>query len=158
MNIVSLEDDEPFWDLLNETLESEFRDIHLHWIHTESQFIEQIPDFIKNPPDLFLLDVMVKWADASAEMPTPPKAVEAGKYFRAGIRCRMRLLDHPKTKFIPVVLFTVLEQEDMEQVVKNLPENTWVTAKTGDFQKLIAIIKEFGGVPMPPSSTQKLSS
>src|SRR5215831_2096192 len=105
MNIVSLEDDEPFWNLLKETLESEFGDIHLNWIHTESGFYERIPDFIRNPPDLFLLDVMVKWADASAEMPIPPPEIEREKYFRAGLRCRRRLLEHQAIASIPVILY-----------------------------------------------------
>jgi hypothetical protein len=155
MNIFSLEDDESFWNLLKETLESEFRNIHLSWIHTESEFYHHIPDFIKAPPDLFLLDVMVKWADSSEKMPAPPEEVAREKYFRAGLRCRKLLLEHQRTASIPVILYTVLEQVDMDHVTTNLPKNTWFAAKTADFRNLIPIIKQLGGVPR---RSQKSSS
>jgi hypothetical protein len=147
MNIFSLEDDESFWNLLKEALESEFRNIHLSWIRTESDFYYHIPDFIKTPPDLFLLDVMVKWADASEKMPTPPKDVEREKYFRAGLRCRKRLLEDQHTASIPVILYTVLEQVDMDQLATDLPKNTWFAGKTADFRNLIPLVKQLGGVP-----------
>jgi hypothetical protein len=149
MRIVSLEDDEPFWDLMHEALLSAFSNVQLEWINSESTFYKRVPEFINSPPDLFLLDVMVKWADASPDMTEPPTEVEAEKYFRAGLRCHRKLLKNDRTATIPVVLYTVLEQSDMNQAAENIPSHVVLASKTGDLNGLIAIIKELGGVPRP---------
>lgn len=157
MRIVSLEDDEPFWDLLNEALQSAFSNVEVEWINSESDFYKRLPSFVEDPPDLFLLDVMVKWADASIDMPEPPAEVEVEKYFRAGLRCRRRLLAHKNTETIPVVLYTVLEQANTDQEAKSLPPNTWFASKSGDLQGLIAIVTEHGGLPKPHVSKAPFS-
>jgi CheY-like chemotaxis protein len=143
MRIVSLEDDEPFWELLKEALEERFKRIEeLLWVRTESEFCEKIPEFAANPPDIFLLDVMVKWADAAENMPDPPKEVKQDGYYRAGLRCRKRLLENPATAPVPAILFTVLERGDIEKVMRELPQGTALVAKSGDFGELIKCIKK----------------
>lgn len=140
MRIVSLEDDEPFWDLLQEALNEAFPGANLLWLHTESDFCQNMKEFAANPPNIFLLDVMVKWADASEHMlPAPKEVVEQG-YYRAGLRCRRLLLENPATAPVPVIFFTVLERSDIETVVQELPANTAFVGKSNDFRELIQII------------------
>jgi hypothetical protein len=145
MKIVSLEDDEPFWDLLQEALNEAFPGADVAWIHTESGFRREMKNFVANPADIFLLDVMVKWADASENMPPAPKEVVEQGYYRAGLRCRKLLLENPATKKVPVILFTVLERRDIEKVVSELPANTAFVGKSGDFRELIATINTLSG-------------
>jgi hypothetical protein len=142
MRIVSLEDDEPFWDTLIDALVAAFPHAEIIWVRTEFEFCEKKQDFAENPPDIFLLDVMVKWADAAEIMPPPPREVKEQGYYRAGLRCRSRLLEDARTARIPVILFTVLERSDIERVIGQLPENTSFVGKSGDFQELIATINE----------------
>ena len=144
MTIVSLEDDEPFWDLLKDALEEEFPEAKLQWIRTESQFYEQISAFAATPPTLFLLDVMVKWADAAEKMPAAPKDVVEESYYRAGLRCRKRLLENPITAKIPVILYTVLERSDIDRVTRELADTTMV-GKSGDFRELISAVNNLLG-------------
>jgi|ERR1700682_3978099 len=147
MKIVSLEDDEPFWNLLKQAMEEEFGGVELCWVRTESQFYEQLPEFIANPPDIFLLDVMVKWADAAERVPEPPDDVKKESYYRAGLRCRKRLLDNPTTANVPVILFTVLERTDIEEVINGLPDRTFYVGKSSDFRELIREIRKIRKTP-----------
>jgi DNA-binding response OmpR family regulator len=149
MKIISLEDDEPFWDLLKDELETKFPNVSLQWIRTEADFYDRIGDFVANPPDLFILDVMVKWADPVPEMPEPPENVEREKYYRAGLRCRKRLLERPATASVPVILLTVLEQVDMDKVAEDIPAGTVFVAKSSDFRELIDAIKKLCRAKLP---------
>lgn len=142
MRIVSLEDDEPFWTLLKDALEDAFPRPNLDWIHTESEFYNNFRKFVVDPPDIFLIDIMVKWADPIENMATPPQEVVEQGYYRAGLRCRKLLLENSATKLIPVILFTVLERSDIENVVHEFPANTTFVGKSGDFRELITAIKE----------------
>ena len=96
MKIVSLEDDEPFWDLMQDALKRAFPDAELLWINCESDFYARLDEFDKAPPDVFLLDIMVKWAPPSENIPTPPEEVKRENYYRAGLRCRSLLLQKPR--------------------------------------------------------------
>lgn len=142
MRIVSLEDDEPFWDLLKEAIEEEFPDVEMTWVRTESEFCQRMGEFAANPPQIFILDAMVKWADATSKMPVAPEDVIGEGYYRAGLRCRRRLLENSATAETPVILFTVLERADIERVVSHLPGGTAFIAKSGDFRELILTINE----------------
>jgi hypothetical protein len=141
MRIVSLEDDEPFWELLRKALIEEFPDAEVLWLHTESEFCDTMQEFGAKQPNIFLLDVMVKWADPAENMPQPPYDVREDGYYRAGLRCRKRLQDNPATSRIPAVLFTVLEQSDIESLIGELPANTAFISKSDNFRELIETIK-----------------
>jgi DNA-binding response OmpR family regulator len=136
MRIVSLEDDEPFWDLMKDALVDAFPGIELSWIRTESEFRERLEKFAAAPPDLFILDVMVKWADPAENMPLPTEDVREEKYYRAGLRCRKRLAQNSATSSVPVILFTVLEAAD----ISKLPQGAIFVGKSGDFRELITAI------------------
>jgi CheY-like chemotaxis protein len=133
MRIVSLEDDEPFWDLLQHALNDAFPGADLLWIRTESEFRQKIEEFAASPPDIILLDVMVKWADAAEDMPEAPAEVSEQGYFRAGLRCRKLLMENPATLSVPVIFLTVLERSDIESVEQKFPANTAFVAKSGNF-------------------------
>lgn len=145
MRIVSLEDDEPFWDLLREALEEGLPGAELTWVRTESEFYSWMPKFAEAPPDIFVLDVMVKWADAAEIMPPAPRRVIKEGYYRAGLRCRARLRRTAATRGIPVILYTVLERGDIEKVIQKLPADTAFVGKSGDFGELRTAIKRLVG-------------
>lgn len=145
MKIVGLEDDEPFWETFVEELKSEIPGAEIVWIRTEFEFWERIPDFVKSPPDIFLLDVMVKWADASPNPPPAPPEVAKESYYRAGLRCRDRLRESESTADVPVVLFTVLERSDVVGAITALPPNTFFVDKTGDTKEVIRAITSLTG-------------
>jgi DNA-binding NarL/FixJ family response regulator len=147
MRIVSLEDDEPFWDLLQEALTEAFPGADLVWVRTESEFRQNVKKFAAKPPDIFLLDVMVKWADAAEDMPKPPAEVVKDGYFRAGLRCHKLLLENTITRSVPVVLFTVLERSDVEKVKSELPAGSAFVGKSGDFRELIRTINALTDQP-----------
>jgi hypothetical protein len=141
MRIVGLEDDESFWDLLQEAIEREFPGVDLTWLRSEADFCAEFAGFIEKPPDVFLLDVMVKWANAAETMPVPPTDVKQQGYYRAGLRCRNRLLMHPATATLPVILYTVLERADVEIVGSGLPPGTVYVRKDVEFENLFAALR-----------------
>src|SRR5262249_18260401 len=128
-----------------EALEARFPKARLSWIRTESEFCQRLDDFATNPPNIFLLDVMVKWTDPNAKMPAPPKEVVEEKYYRSGLRCRTRLLENPATKRVPVILYTVLERGDIEKVMERLPSHTFFVGKSGEFDDLTTNIANLVG-------------
>jgi hypothetical protein len=145
VKIVNLEDDEPFWELMEEALKEAFPKAEFEWVPCESDFYARLPTFESSPPDVFVLDVMVKWADPSEEMPVPPKDVREEGYYRAGVRCRERLSRLPGTAKTPVILYTVLERSDMESAVKGLPSDTEHICKDRGFDAFVRKLKSVIG-------------
>jgi DNA-binding NarL/FixJ family response regulator len=141
MKIVSLEDDEGYWDLMEDALRKAYpRDLELIWIDCESKFYDLLPRLASSTPDIFLLDVMVKWAHAAEIMPPAPENVKRDGYYRAGIRCREKLRqDLPEAK---AILFTVLDEHDVDEVTNGLPADTIYVRKDTSFEALLAAIKK----------------
>lgn len=117
----------------------------------EKDFVDCLPDLAAMPPDLIVFDVMLRWANASAELERdleegriPPEIAEKGAFLRAGLRCVARLRSSPQTAKIPYVLFTGLKENNFEEDVIHL-EGSIIT-KSDDIEPLIsAVRRRIGG-------------
>ena len=114
MRILVLEDDPLYEKSLRQQLEEGIPNVEIRVLHTESEFYNWTDDPASRPPDVFVLDVMVRWTDSAEEMPAPPLVVRQARFFEAGLRCEERLRNRPRMAAIPVVLFTVLDRSDLE--------------------------------------------
>ncbi|MBW8878961.1 MAG: response regulator transcription factor [Acidobacteria bacterium] len=152
MKIVIVEDDYLQAEWLQGILKEHFPHSRLQQIPTELEFRNEVETLRKEPPDLVLLDVMLRWTDPVPDMVPAPEDVRVNGFFRAGFRCEKLLRQFPETENVPVILYTVLEEEDF---VKNdfgidlqkLPPNTLYVSKDSDPTRLLDIIKKVASRP-----------
>lgn len=133
MKIVVLEDDADQSEWLLEQLKLEFPKVEIELKKSELAFSEAIENFKQSPPDLFILDVMVRWTTPSKDQVPPPADVERDHYYRAGIRCLKRLYDAGINT--PTILYTILEKDDFSQ--------EWSTVQeTEEYKEIVYIRKD----------------
>ena len=106
---------------------------------TESEFRRDFEEIASNPPDVAVLDVMVRWANPSRDMPAAPQEVTDNPE-KAGIRCARELRDDARTKAVKVILYSVLGNEDMGD--EPLPDDVIGVVKETDFANLLEKVKE----------------
>jgi CheY-like chemotaxis protein len=114
MFIVILEDDHLQEDLLKGQLERAFPAARIDALVTEQEFRERLDDYRRDRPDIFVMDVMLRWAFPSPRSSPPPPDVETGGYQRAGFRCAELVFQDPALQHIPVIYYTILEDGDLK--------------------------------------------
>ena len=114
MHIILVEDDYLQADFIQAAITKEFPDVKLEKIRTEREFYSRLTDIADAPPDVIIMDVMLRWTDPEPEMVPAPPEVRAGKFYRAGLRCVDKLAQNPKTRDLSLILYTVLGTDDLE--------------------------------------------
>jgi CheY-like chemotaxis protein len=89
-------------------------------ISTERQFHTRFEEIKSNPPDVIIMDVMLRWDDPAPKMEPPPPEIKRRGFYRAGLRNEEMLALDEKTRDIPVILYTLLEDIDL----KEMPERS----------------------------------
>lgn len=105
---------------------------------TESEFRHDFDVIASNPPDVAVLDVMVRWASPSRNMPAAPDEVTRYPEM-AGLRCARLLREAASTKAIKVILYSVLPKEEIGE--DELPGTTYLV-KEADWQSLVDEVKK----------------
>jgi len=134
---VIVEDDHLQKGPLEANLQAAFAGAQITTFISEHQFSENIHTLQNSPPDLILMDVMLRWTIPSPNSPAPPAEVAEGGYYRAGLRCANLLLANERLREVPVVLYTILEQADLERDGNRLPANCSYVGKSGDIEVLL---------------------
>jgi hypothetical protein len=140
MYIIHVEDDHLQAEWLHSSLKTEFPHANIEHISTELDFYERL-DSLDHLPDVFIIDVMLRWTNPSIDMQPPPKNVELEGHYRAGFRCERKIAEHETARTVPVILYSVLERNDLEQELKNIPENVTYLTKEYTLGKLIQEIR-----------------
>lgn len=136
MYFLIVEDDHLQATWIEENLGKAFPRARFERIATESDFQSRIKEIVDNPPNVVLMDVMLRWTDPSPNMPQAAQDYQG--FHRAGIRCAKLLREHSGTKTIPVVLFTVLEENDLEEELSRLKEvGCFLVRKDSDMDPLV---------------------
>ena len=134
MKILLVEDDSIQAELIGDKLVEEFAEHNktctVERIATESDFRRSFESIARNPPDLIVMDVMLRWCDISENMVPPPPECE--DFSRAGVRCCQLLKADARTQKVPLVVLTVLYKNDW-----GLPPGCPYVPKTSDFTQLI---------------------
>jgi DNA-binding NarL/FixJ family response regulator len=111
IKIVLMEDDDRFSEWIRNGLKMEFGDrLTVIEIETEAEFWEKLDQLLVSPPDLFLLDIRVRWTFVGSSHIAPSN--ERSDPAIAGIRCHRAIKE--KRPDTPIILFSVLEAEDLE--------------------------------------------
>lgn len=145
MRIVLVEDDYLQAEDIELSLSRAYGEVSVERIPTESAFRMRLPSLAANPPDIFIIDIMLRWTDPSPLMSPSPEDAR-GKNYRAGLRCRSLVeSDHTLCK-IPVVLYTVLEYSDLARELSNISGIVRHLRKEGDHEPLIERIQELSAL------------
>lgn len=120
MYILIVEDDYLQAELIEEALRQEaaLAPLEFERLSTESQFNERFEKLAANPPDLIIMDIMLRWTDPAPDMKAPPSDIEKDGYYRAGLRIEKLLAQDPRTRSVPIILYTILEDIDLEVELK----------------------------------------
>ena len=141
MKIVLLEDDYLQSDLIISEIQASLKNVRITLIDTEFSFLSSFSDFEKDLPDVFLLDIMIRWADTSPNIPPAPQEVKEEGFFTAGFRCQRTLTQNSKLKDIPIIFYSVLDKIDLEDKLKNMPKTVSHVSKEKDISYLVDHMK-----------------
>jgi CheY-like chemotaxis protein len=142
MNILVVEDDHLQAEWITSNLEKAFPGATINRIDTESEFHRQLNYIARNPPDIIIIDVMLRWANPGPDIPPAPEEVRTHGFYRAGFRCKSLLAQNDLTKGIPLILYTVLEYLDLQSDLQDLPARVVYLAKDSDPTHLVQKIRE----------------
>jgi CheY-like chemotaxis protein len=143
MKILLVEDDHFQAEQIRSALEESFSKLSFEKVDSEHEFYSKLGDIERNPPDVIIMDVMLRWTHPSRDMPDPPEEVLAEKHYRAGFRCLKRLAEREATKRIGVILYTVLESGDIDKDLKTLPSNVIYLRKEANYEPFIRGVRRF---------------
>ena len=144
--IVVVEDDHLQDGPLQELLRERFPTARIEALFTERDFRSRLDSYRRDPPDVVIMDVMMRWANPSPGDPPPPPDVLTGGYRRAGIRCVDLMTREPTLRDVPVIYYTILERSDLERDADTLTDNVCLVRKSSDRQPLTRKIAELVGV------------
>jgi CheY-like chemotaxis protein len=146
MQVLIVEDDHIWADWIQKALEKEFSELQLeiNRISTEQEFRGWLKTLATPAPDVISMDMMLRWTDPTPEVEQEsiPDDVKQGKFYRAGLRCTKLLAQDPKTRNVPVVLYTILERDDLEGELED-HNNVVHLSKNNDPRPLIRKIRDF---------------
>ncbi|HYH86171.1 MAG TPA: hypothetical protein VEX60_12010 [Pyrinomonadaceae bacterium] len=142
MYIVLVEDDHLQAEWVESCFGAAFHGVKVERISTESEFYSRLDGIMDARPDVFIIDVMLRWADPGPTMQEPPNEVRENGFYRAGLRCKEKILENEKARSIPIILYTVLEELDLEKALQNNPPSVTYLRKDSDSEPLIKMIRE----------------
>ncbi len=140
MYVLIVEDDPVQFEFIEESLigDSKFGRVNIDRISSESEFVNRFETIATNRPDVVIMDIMLKWTDPSEDMVIPPDV--AAETYRGGMRCSNKLASDPRTKGIPIIIYSVLDEEDLENDLNLLPNVRYIL-KDFNSQKILSTIR-----------------
>lgn len=139
-HVVLLEDHHIQAESFVKTLHEKYPGVRLDVLNTEKEFVDRLDNYLANPPDLFILDVMARWTDPSPDDAEVPEDVQNEGFWLAGVRCERRL--RARQCNVPAVLYTVLVEDDLK-ADKVTSKFTKLITKEPNFDGLHAAIESF---------------
>lgn len=153
MDILIVEDDHVQSEELKRSLSKVFRGTKIRTISSESGFLSAFSTIIADPPDIAILDVMLRWA-MPGESVAGRENLQPGNPMLAGVRCLELLQANEFTRRVPVILTSIGEAPS------RLPMGVLYLPKSGNPDQLILAIRSIltaGGV-LPPLVSSFVSS
>jgi hypothetical protein len=142
MYVVLVEDDHLQADWVESCLAEAFEGLDIVRISTESAFYAWLAGVGDDRPKVFIIDVMLRWADPGPDLKEPPAEVKENGFYRAGLRCQQRISENPRLRGVPVILYTVMEALDLEGL-PGKPANLTHLRKDSDPEPLIKKIRPY---------------
>ena len=129
LKVLIVEDDHLYAHHLKLLFEDVFREVEIFLITSEKQFREDFKAIEDFTPDLVILDVMLRWMTPPLNMSSIPRDGSATGFYRAGFRCLKLLIQSQVLKDTPVIIHSVLEKDEFQEELGNLPMNVFASDK-----------------------------
>jgi DNA-binding response OmpR family regulator len=145
MKILIVEDDHLQADWIGLNLRQEFAaNARIETISSESEFDQWLSSLTTDPPDVVLMDVMVRMCDPTPELANSLGQPSSGEYdyFRAGLRCAAKLRKDQRTSQVPVILYTMLERHDLMEEIESASVKLLYMRKEADLRPLMERIRD----------------
>jgi CheY-like chemotaxis protein len=146
MRILIVEDNRSHADLLSDGL-TKIRDADVVRLRSEREFREAWNTIEIEPPDVALIDVMLRW-DVPRLDPIPRP--EGGDIYDAGIRCMRQMKESEKTAHVPIILYSVVSKPDLEHLIPKLPGGVTYMEKTSDIASVVSLIRNVTSAARSP--------
>jgi CheY-like chemotaxis protein len=101
----------------------------------EWDFQTKFEEIASNPPDLVVMDVMLRWQAPSRNLEPPPSGHPPES---AGLRCAARLRSDARTQSVKVILYSVFPPESIADLA--VPGRVLWVVKELDLQNLFDAI------------------
>jgi CheY-like chemotaxis protein len=152
--ILIVEDDLEWVELMLGEIKRVFPGLATVALHTEHEFRAMLPKLADNPPFAFVIDVRLPWTEPAPQIPLAPPEVKAQTFTRAGIRCQELLDQNPATDTIPVIFYTVVEEQDVlrEAGWPEFPLHVSYVRKDSNFGPLISTLRPIVAKALPRTS------
>ncbi len=126
LRFLVLDDNWTHAELMTMWLQREFPNAVITVIETAKQFMRNLNNVEKDPPDVFILDMMVRYTDVGDPDPVTNGSEE--DFFQAGARC----YDELKSKGLAnrVIIYSVIEAENLRAA--NLSELISIFVQKGE--------------------------
>jgi CheY-like chemotaxis protein len=144
--ILVVEDDSADADPIREQLQARFG-ARVDVISTEREFVDKFEEIATRPPDVIVMDVMLRWTRPSPDLTEesiPARVREEGFYF-AGLRCIDMLEQDSRTRKIPYVIYSGLDQNNFTKRV--------IHTKSDDLNRLVEEIAKVSDLARLPPTT-----
>ena len=128
--IYIVEDDPLVAEWVEELITKEFGSgMEARLIGTHSSFLKEFKNIANDPPGCIIMDFMLQWSDEATS--DGPKKLNS--FLTAGIECYRMLMNDPRTKGIPILIYTVLDKAD----IRDLPRHAPYLRKDAPDEKLV---------------------
>jgi DNA-binding NarL/FixJ family response regulator len=136
MRILIVEDDHLQLEDIRAALGARYPQAEISEIRTEQEFRDKVDEIVAKPPDVVILDAMIRLTRRQRSQPTQVDEDSQN----AGFRC-VRLLSERNAR-IPVILVTMLDRKDL---VGDAPDRDRlvILEKEASFANLIRQIDQF---------------
>lgn len=115
-----------------ESLGEKLVDPQIEEVPTEHRFVQRVPDWIKDRPDMFIIGCQLRWTDPAPRWPLPPRQVRQEGYENAGVRCIGRLNNNKPLDRVPTVYFCSGSMVEEHSGTAALPESVYM----GEFEDI----------------------
>jgi CheY-like chemotaxis protein len=135
MKIIIVEDDPLQLESIEHELWGVFENVVFTSFGCASEFLGALSALERNPPDLFLFDIMLPWKVVGAPSPLPPDGWTAD---RAGLELIRQTRVCSTLHDVPALAWTVLHPD---QFAHSLPHRTVVISKGDSPRQLVSAIR-----------------
>lgn len=141
VRVIIVEDDHLQAEAFASAVRRAFRLAEIITIHTESEFRTRFESLRANPPSLFVLDVILRWSNPSEELGNPPEEATVDGIYRGGMRCLRMILATPEIQDVPVIVYSVVAHEAIEERRVVLPAHVVVLDKSSNDNLLVRAVR-----------------
>lgn len=140
MRVVLVEDDYLQAESISAWLREAWPHVEIDRIETEYEFRSQLTSLSAHPPDVVIIDVMLRWNNPSLAFDKPPDEIQREGSYRAGLRCVELLKQNVDTERVPVVLYSVLDEADVEAQLSHRTTNVRFLPKSSEPYSLVRLV------------------